>query len=299
VATDDELISYKRQKQERKIIAKISHLQTFGELLIAIHKDSIIIYNHDLELMNELSIKATMTLHPNTYLNKILVVNSKIMQLWNINTMKLVFEFKPFEHEISCIVQSPSIDIIAIGFLNGLVLLYNIKQDKEILRFTQSATVTAISFRTDLKPIMATASDEGEICLWDLEERKLVHIVNAHESSIHTLFFYHGSSILVTAADDNSIKQWIFDQEDHSPRLLKQRSGHTKPPTKIEFYGPNGDQILSTGEDQSLRFTSVIRDSRNCELSQGKLAHASKKLNIQMDMLKIPEIVQFYSSILF
>lgn len=147
---------------------------------------------------------------------------------------------------------------------------------------------------------MASASSAGDIALWNLEERRLVHLINeAHDGEIHTCFFYHGMSILLSAGSDNSIKQWIFDNLDGSPRLLKLRSGHKKPPNKLMFYGDSGHDIISTGQDRTLRYTSVIRDARNVEISQGQLEHKSKKMNIDIDTLRIPEILQFYASKLY
>lgn len=55
--------------------------------------------------------------------------------------------------------------------------------------------------------MMASAGMNGDIALWDLTERRLVHVMDAaHDASIHTVFFYHGMSILLTAGADNAIK---------------------------------------------------------------------------------------------
>ena len=64
--------------------------------------------------------------------------------------------------------------------------------------------------------------------------------------------------------------QWIFDKtEGIIPRLLKSRSGHHAPPTKIQYYDSKGQIILSAGSDKSLRSFSVQHDEQNVELSQG------------------------------
>ena len=34
-----------------------------------------------------------------------------------------------------------------------------------------------------------------------------------------------------------ALQMWIFDQPDHSGRLLKGRQGHSAPPMRIQFYG--------------------------------------------------------------
>jgi hypothetical protein len=65
------------------------------------------------------------------------------------------------------------------------------------------------------------------------------------------------------------MQQWIFDSVDLPPRLLKFRSGHYSPPHLIRHYGEDGKQLLTAAQDRSLRCTSVVRDSRSFELSQG------------------------------
>lgn len=154
------------------------------------------------------------------------------------------------------------------------------------MRFQQDGKVTALSFRTgksgdnqlvysvDGSTIMATANMNGTVALWDLNEKSLVHILHAHDGPIHTCYFFHGLAILVTASADNSIKQWIFDSADQTPRLLKSRSGHFRPPTKVRYYGGEGENgnhsLITCGQDQTLRFFSSIRDAQNVELSQGR-----------------------------
>jgi U3 small nucleolar RNA-associated protein 21 len=165
------------------------------------------------------------------------------------------------------------------------------------LRFHQTQKVTAISFRTDGYPVMATASMSGDVSLWNLQERKLIHVLHAHDSSIHTCAFLNGVSIMITAGADNSIKQWIFDSSDGKPRLLKIRSGHHQPPTSIKHYGEEGNLILSVGQDRTLRSFSCIRDEQNFELSQGKIESKANKKQIHVDDLKLRQVLQFDANV--
>lgn len=97
------------------------------------------------------------------------------------------------------------------------------------------------------------------------------------------------------------------------PRLLKLRGGHHAPPTCVRYYGEDGKQILTAGKDRALRYTSVVRDSRSFELSQGKLYVGLKPLNtnlhsagslvkkaiglgVTVDHLKFPQITAISSS---
>lgn len=92
---------------------------------------------------------ASAMIHPSTYLNKLLIASTQgTMQIWNIRTNNMIYQFKSFGSPISCLVQSPVIDVVAIGLLDGTVLLYNIKMDEKIDSIRQDDRVTAISFRT-------------------------------------------------------------------------------------------------------------------------------------------------------
>lgn len=73
-----------------------------------------------------------------------------------------------------------------------------------------------------------------------------------------------------------TFKQWLFDSPTAPPRLLKFRAGHAAPPHLIRFYGEDGKQLLTAARDRALRCTSVVRDSRSFELSQGKLQRPRK-----------------------
>ncbi|KAI8915791.1 quinon protein alcohol dehydrogenase-like superfamily [Gorgonomyces haynaldii] len=278
---------------------EIHSLLLLGSLLFGVQGANLVIFDlESQQLVNSISpgdaFGLSVIMHPSTYVNKILIGGSNAaMQLWNFKNMKMLYQFKNYHSPITCLSQSPSIDVVAIGLLDGTIILHNIKADREIMRFQQEQKVTAITFRTDGLHVMASASMSGDVALWDLEERRLIHLLRAHESSVHTCLFFSGMNVLLTAGADNAIKQWIFDALDGVPRLLKFRSGHYKPPTTVKHYGADGQMILSAGQDKALRLFSVIRDAQNTELSQGSIEKKSKKYGSQVEDLKLKHIVQF------
>jgi U3 small nucleolar RNA-associated protein 21 len=104
-------------------------------------------------------------------------------------------------------------------------------------------------------------------------------------------------------------QQWLFDSPTAAPRLLKFRTGHHSPPHLIRYYGEDGKQLLTASRDRSLRCTSVVRDSRSFEMSQGlldriqpnlilrlfclagSLAKKASTLSIPLASLKFPPII--------
>ncbi|GAA6025323.1 hypothetical protein JCM8202_002695 [Rhodotorula sphaerocarpa] len=248
---------------------------------------------------------ATKLVHPASYLNKV-VVGSKEGQLavWNIRTGTCIHTFEAASllgsrpaAAITAIAQSPAIDVLGIGFANGMSILFDVRMGEVLgrvrLEGEGAGEVAALSFRTDNEAqTLAVASTSGHVALFDLaSEMKLLHLVrNAHEGPVGGLEWVPGQPLMVTSGGDNSVKQWLLDTPTSAPRLLKQRSGHHAPPHFVRYYGDDGKSLLTAGADRSLRYTSVVRDSRGFELSQGSIARKATRLDVRPSSLKLPLI---------
>ena len=80
----------------------------------------------------------TCLIHPDTYLNKILVGSEDgRMRLWNVRAEKLVYEFEGWGSPVVCIKQSPALDVVAVGLGDGRVVVHNLKYDKSVMCFQQ------------------------------------------------------------------------------------------------------------------------------------------------------------------
>ncbi|KAI0672967.1 Utp21-domain-containing protein [Trametes maxima] len=289
----------------------LTHIQIFGKQLLALTEDGGRMLVWDMEsgelqttIQFEAGFTAIMIHHPATYLNKVLVASSQgSMQLWNTRTQTLIHTFSAASlltspsntsgTAITALARSPAIDVVGIGFSSGEISVYDIRADERLMRMVmQDGGIRALSFRSDGHPVLATASSTGHIALWDLNAGgRLLHLVRgAHDGAITALEWVPGQPVLISSGEDNSVKQWLFDSPTDAPRLLKFRSGHHAPPHLIRYYGEDGKQILTASRDRSLRCTSVVRDSRSFELSQGSLAKKAKNLSIPIASLKFPAI---------
>ncbi|KAJ3122567.1 hypothetical protein HK098_002746 [Nowakowskiella sp. JEL0407] len=307
-ACGSEIIAFKRAKEgyrlKSKSMATIFSISILGELIFGLCEDNTLrIWNtQSKELVSEQSFNdefhITTMIHPSTYVNKILIGSREgKFQLWNIRSMKMLYEFNCFTSPVTFLSQAPAIDVIAVGLLDGTIALHNIKLDERVMTFYQEGKVTSISFRTDDVHMMATANISGDINLWDLDTRRKIHVMKgAHDRAISSIHFFHNQPVMLTAGSDNSVKEWIFDSLDDLPRLLKQRSGHHAPPTTARYYGTEGHVILSGGQDRAFRVFSTIRDEFNTELSQGSIAKKSKKFSVSADELKIPQVLKIAAS---
>ncbi|EKM55193.1 uncharacterized protein PHACADRAFT_120318 [Phanerochaete carnosa HHB-10118-sp] len=317
-AAGPDVIKYFRGKEVTRVSnplgSALSFILIFGTQLLALTEDGkrMLTWDTDeLALQSTIEFEpgftATSILHPATYLNKVLVGSSQgNMQLWNTRTQTCIHKFSsaslltsPSGSQdgspvaITALAQSPAIDVVGIGFASGEISVYDVRMDERLLRMKmQDGAVRALSFRTDGHPILASASANGHVALWDLDAGgRLLHIVRgAHDGAVTAVQWVPGQPLLITSGEDNSVKQWLFDSPTAAPRLLKFRSGHHAPPHLIRYYGDDGKQLLTASRDRSLRCTSVVRDSRSFELSQGSLAKKATSLSVPVASLKFPPV---------
>lgn len=297
-ARADQVATWNRHKE------KVNLLLVFGDYVLSVDvKGNIFIWpfkemNKNLEAVGHIQLEdgflPSCIIHPDTYLNKVILGSQAgSLQLWNISTRKKLYEFKGWNSPVHCCVSSPALDVVAVGCSDGTIHVHNVLYDEEIVSFTHSTrgAVTALSFRTDGEPLLASGGSSGVISIWHLEKRRLQSVVReAHDSQIISLHFFANEPVLMSSAADNSIKMWIFDTTDGDARLLRFRSGHSAPPLCLRFY-KNGRCILSAGQDRSFRLFSVRQDQQSRELSQRHVTKRAKKLKLKEVEIKLKPVI--------
>uniref|UniRef100_A0A7G3B8J2 Putative wd repeat protein n=1 Tax=Lutzomyia longipalpis TaxID=7200 RepID=A0A7G3B8J2_LUTLO len=244
--------------------------------------------------------RITAVTHPATYINKILFGSEQgLLQLWNIKSGKLIHTFQSLQSRVVVLEQAPAVDVVAVGLQNGDIKLLNLKFDEILMEFRQDwGPVTGISFRTDGHPIMITSSTNGEVVSWDLEKKKIANQLTAHTQSVVTLKCLPSEPLFVSTSPDNSLKMWIFDMPDGGARLLRFREGHAAPPLCVRFHGATGGNILSAGEDSSLRVFNTITEKINRSLGRASYNRKAVKKNRKYeDVHLMAPIVQFTSEV--
>lgn len=238
---------------------------------------------------------------------------------------------------VTALEQSPAVDTIAVGTSNGKVHLINLRHDKTLFTLShkprdisafapKAVRITSISFRTDGSAMnygiapMAVGRSDGTITIWDLNppdseddddntkssstkkpRQILSEMIQEHPNGVSKLMYMPQEPLLVSIGkSSNAVMMHIFDNPDHSGRILRQRKGHTAAPARIRYLHPGAAsgggimvnmadgtdaaacQILSSGGlDRTLRVFSTARTVLDKEYSQGKgLIKKAKKLGM-------------------
>jgi U3 small nucleolar RNA-associated protein 21 len=217
---------------------------------------------------------ATAILHPATWLNKIILGReSGVVQIWNIRTGKLIYETESFGSAVTCLAQSPALDVIGIGLHSGTIHIRNLRTDTQMQTFSQPQPIHSLTFRTDGPPLLASSSSTGRLSIFDLDKRRVVHTLETSSTNQPVnIIFLPNQPILLTTSRDNSIKLFVF--ENSGPRLLKSRTGHSAPPTALHTH--SAKWLLSSAAG-SLRAQSLFNDSQSFEFSQTALMEGYQK----------------------
>lgn len=237
--------------------------------------------------------RATCMVHPLSYVNKILVgFDDGHLELWNIQSRKLIYSFGTQGAPVRCLSGSNVCDIVVMGLEDGTARILDVKNDSCVLSLAHSKAVTSVSFGSGpmMDHLLAVALADGRAVLWNLEDRQIVDTWTAHQiGPISLLQFVPSLAVMLSTANDNTIAEWVI--EGSSVRLLRSRRGHAKPVSLVRFIGPEGESILSCGEDRSLRLASMVKDSQSSEVSQGAMEHFANKANLSREEISLEPVI--------
>lgn len=113
--------------------------------------------------------------------------------------------------------------------------------------------VRAVKFHPTYS-ILATASEDATIKIWDYESGKLERTLQGHQDSVNDIDFNSAGTLLVSCSADLSLKLWNFESNEYS--CLKTLHGHDHSVSGVCFLA-SGDQLLSCSRDKSIKLWEV------------------------------------------
>ena len=118
-----------------------------GEVVIVVASRYNITIQKRIPLLRVPDFAPSSSLHPHTYINKIVIGSTKgDLLLLNIRSGKIIHQFKCFERcgerngKITTMQQSPAVDTIAIGTSCGNVHLLNIRMGVKLFTLYHNST---------------------------------------------------------------------------------------------------------------------------------------------------------------
>ena len=110
--------------------------------------------------------------------------------------------------------------------------------------------VTSISFSPNGKTI-ASASSDGNVRLWNVENGTLVQTLEAHSSWSKSVSFSPNGKILASGGDDTIVKLWNLETTEEQTL-----NSHLDNVTSVSF-SPNGKILASASNDRTVKLWKV------------------------------------------
>ncbi|MES1914144.1 MAG: hypothetical protein MHM6MM_006264 [Cercozoa sp. M6MM] len=194
---------------------------------------------------------------------------------------KLQRSFRGHSQAARCVSFNPNLKQIASGGDDGLVMVWNFKPSLRAFKFNgHTAPVTAVQY-TDYawrgsserasadQVLLASASRDGEIRLWQPRVTGKSRVVRAHLSPINDLDVHSattgGELHLCTASDDKTVKLWTAASDGGGGELRFRRTlrGHTHWVSSAAL-SPDTLLALSGAHDKTVK----LWDAHNAQCVQ-------------------------------
>ena len=177
---------------------------------------------------------------------------------------------------IYSVTTSPTAsDLFAVADWDGKIKMWRHNPDgtQKLIRTLpgHKEAITQIQYSPDGQ-LIASASWDKTIKLWDAESGDLVDTLKGHENGINSIAFSPDGQTLISGSEGKTIKLWNLEGK---PKLIKTLKGHTDS-IKTVTVSPDGKLIASAGYDNTIKLWT----------SAGELLHTIDAHNLAIASLQ-------------
>jgi WD40 repeat protein len=153
----------------------------------------------------------------------------------------------------------PTGHIVAAGFENGVVALFDADTRRELRRWKAHLRLAAPAFSPDGMEL-ATAGSDSVVRIWSLPEGRLKTTLRGHRLRVYNLAHSRDGRRLVTGSGDHTATVWDLE----NGVALSSFSEHRGIPSKLAFH-PDGRSIITSGTEGRVMVWDAVTGGRTAE----------------------------------
>ena len=183
---------------------------------------------------------------------------------------------KNYEATIVAIAVSGNGKRALTGLSDGSLIYWNLQSGQQLRELTgHAAEIRDVDISEDGQ-FGVSASLDGQVFYWNLQENRILHRMSGHPlgNGVTVVKFLQGEQTAVSGAVDGSMVLWDLATGEQIKRLTGLGDGagtHIRPNHGIGIFdiaiSPNGQQILSSGYDQSFLLWELTSGESKSRLS--------------------------------
>jgi eukaryotic-like serine/threonine-protein kinase len=128
----------------------------------------------------------------------------------------------------------------------GDIALWDVRTGKHRTLTGHSSTIMAIAYHPD-KPLLASASYDKTVKLWNLETGKELVTLNGHTGNVYDVAFSPKGDRVASASHDLTVRVWDYELYPRDPvKSVQILAGHDWPVRAVAFH-PDGQLLASAG----------------------------------------------------
>lgn len=179
-----------------------------------------------------------------------------MVMAWDVASGKRIARFQGTSPILS-VAFSPVARTVAYGSTAGNFDLFDLATGRRTTALNERTTayadvrhtdgINSVAFCPDGR-ILATASRDREIKLWDVATGKVVAVCRGHTDAVNSLAFGPDGRVLASGGDDRSIRLWDVATGKRTVPLM----GHTDKVLSVAF-SPDGQTLASGSSDGTIK----------------------------------------------
>ncbi|BBM86609.1 eIF2A-related protein [Candidatus Uabimicrobium amorphum] len=151
------------------------------------------------------------------------------VRLWDVKTGKQINSFNMLDNSFS-ICFSPDGKSLVSGGLDNRLWLQNVDTG-EITEGFIGQKIMSVCFSPHGKTLAFGVFESSVIQLWNVEKQLRTNVLKGHDSFVTSLHFSKNGNLLVSGADDNTVRLWNINTQQELTRFTAHKAtrsiGHT------------------------------------------------------------------------
>ncbi len=181
--------------------------------------------------------------------NNLLISASKdqTIKIWDVKAGTEVRTCYGHDNEVTSVSFSPDGNQAISGDLDGIIILWNIKDCQVIHKFLNKSKVKSVSWSKNGLYALS-GHDNGMVKLWDINAKQEIRTFSGHTDQVNDVSFSPDSSKALSASKDKTIKLWDVE----TGAEIRTFVGHTNRVVSVAF-SSDGLFAISGSWDNTIR----------------------------------------------